>query len=155
MSPVRFQKTHPRKPGLFATVGRSLYYTAATGDSMNNDAGGPAYPQLQASNFEGEVGGKPTRLFTLRNSRGMNVSFSNLGGKILQIVVPDRNGRMDDVALGYDTIQGVIGGQASMGAFVGRFANRIGKGRFTLDGVAYALEPNNNGNSLHGGPMGS
>lgn len=122
---------------------------------MNNDEGGRAYSQLQASNFEGEVGGKPTRLFTLRNSHGMSVSFTNLGGKILQIVVPDRNGRMDDVALGYDTIQGVIGGQTSMGAFVGRFANRIAKGRFTLDGVAYATEPNNNGNSLHGGPMGS
>ena len=102
-----------------------------------------------------EVDGKPTCLITLHNSRGMSVSFTNLGGKILQIVVPDRNGRMDDVALGYDNIQGVIDGQSSMGAFVGRFANRIAKGRFTLDGVEYAVEPNNNGNSLHGGPKGS
>ena len=113
------------------------------------------HPQLHARNFDAEVDGKPTCLITLHNSRGMSVSFTNLGGKILQIVVPDRNGRMDDVALGYDNIQGVIGGQASMGAFVGRFANRIAKGRFTLDGVEYAVEPNNNGNSLHGGPKGS
>lgn len=115
----------------------------------------PAHPQLKAQKFEGQVGGKPTRLFTLHNRRGMSVSFTNLGGKILQIVVPDRGGTMDDVALGYESTQGVIDGQPSMGAFVGRFANRIAGGRFKLDGVEYALEPNNNGNSLHGGPMGS
>jgi aldose 1-epimerase len=113
------------------------------------------HAQLHARNFDAEVDGKPTCLITLHNSRGMSVSFTNLGGKILQIIVPDRNGRMDDVALGYDNIQGVIDGQASMGAFVGRFANRIAKGRFTLDGVEYAVETNNNGNSLHGGPKGS
>jgi aldose 1-epimerase len=113
------------------------------------------HPQLHARNFDAEVDGKPTCLITLHNSRGMSVSFTNLGGKILQIVVPDRNGRMDDVALGYDNIQGVIDGQPSMGAFVGRFANRIAKGRFKLDGVEYTVEPNNNGNSLHGGPKGS
>src|SRR4051812_30451671 len=110
------------------------------------------YPQLHARDFQAEVDGKATCLITLHNSRGMSVSFTNLGGKILQIVVPDRNGKMDDVALGYDDIQAVIDGQSSMGAFVGRFANRIAKGRFMLDGVQYSLEPNNNGNSLHGGP---
>lgn len=114
-----------------------------------------AYPRLQPRNFEGEVGGKRTRLFTLRNQRGMSVSFTNLGGKILQIVVPDRDGKMDDVALGYDSVQGVVDGQASIGAFIGRFANRIAHGRFTLDGQEIALEPNSNGHSLHGGPNGS
>jgi aldose 1-epimerase len=114
-----------------------------------------SYPLLRPENFEGRVGDQATRLFTLKNSRGMSVSFTNLGGKILQIVVPDRQGKMDDVALGYDSIQGVIDGQPSMGAFVGRFANRIANGRFKLDGVEYSLEPNSNGHSLHGGPMGS
>ena len=115
----------------------------------------PSYPLLRPENFEGRVGDRATRLFTLKNSRGMSVSFTNLGGKVLQIVVPDRHGKMDDVALGYDSIQGVIDGQPSMGAFVGRFANRIARGRFKLDGVEYPLEPNSNGHSLHGGPMGS
>ena len=114
-----------------------------------------AYPRLNAKDFEGEAGGKAVRLFTLRNSRGMSVSFTNLGGKIMQIVVPDREGRMDDVALGYDSFAGLTQGQASMGAFVGRFANRIAHGRFTLDGHEYSLETNSNGHSLHGGPRGS
>jgi aldose 1-epimerase len=113
------------------------------------------YPQLDASRFEGVADGKRTKLFTLRGDSGMRVSFTNLGGKIQQIVVPDRRGHMDDVALGYDSIEGVIGGQSSMGAFVGRFANRIANARFELDGVTHQLEPNNNGNSLHGGPRGS
>jgi len=114
-----------------------------------------AYPRLDPQNFEGEVGGKRVRLFTLRNGRGMSVSFTNLGGKILQIVVPDRDGKMDDVALGYDSLQGVVQGQASIGAFIGRFANRIANGRFTLDGVEHHLESNSNSHSLHGGPRGS
>jgi len=83
------------------------------------------------------------------------VSFCNLGGKILQIVVPDRQGRMDDVALGYDSLAGVTQGQASMGAFIGRYANRIANGRFTLGGKDHTLEANSNGHSLHGGPNGS
>ena len=114
-----------------------------------------AYPHLNPHDFEGEVGGKSTRLFTLRNSRGMSLSFTNLGGKILQIVVPDRKGRMDDVALGYDSLQGVLEGQASIGAFIGRFANRIADSRFTLDGVEHRLQPNRDGHCLHGGPNGS
>jgi len=115
----------------------------------------PAFPPLHAANFEGEVAGKATRLFALRNGAGMSVSFTNLGGKILQIVVPDRHGKMDDVALGYDTLRGVVQGQASMGAFIGRYANRIANGRFALDGREYPLERNSNGHSQHGGPNGS
>jgi aldose 1-epimerase len=115
----------------------------------------PAYPQLHAQDFEGEVGGKPTRLFTLRNGAGMSVSFCNFGGKILQIVVPDRHGAMDDVALGYDSFQGLVQGQSSMGAFIGRFAKRIANGRFTLDGQEHTLEANGNGHCAHGGPKGS
>ncbi|MDB5873949.1 MAG: galactose mutarotase [Ramlibacter sp.] len=113
------------------------------------------FSRLRPENFEGEVAGKTTRLFTLQNRRGMSVSFTNLGGKILQIAVPDRRGRMDDVALGYDSLKGVLQGQTSAGAFVGRFANRIANGRFRLDGVQYALDANSNGHSLHGGPKGS
>ena len=113
------------------------------------------YPRLQPRHFEGEVAGRPTHLFTLRNTRGMCVSFTNLGGKILQIVVPDRHGQMDDVALGYDSLQGVIEGKPSIGAFIGRFANRIANARFELDGTLHRLTPNNGPHSLHGGPNGS
>jgi aldose 1-epimerase len=88
----------------------------------------------------------------------MLVAITNLGAKIQQILVPDRYGRLGDVVLGYETVDGVIGGQPSMGAFVGRYANRIAGGTFALDGVRYRL-PHNDGNhrpnTLHGGPHGS
>jgi len=114
-----------------------------------------AYTPLQEQNFIGTAGGKPTRLITLRNSRGMIVRFTTLGAKILQIVVPDRNGAMDDVALGYENIAQVIGGQSSMGAFVGRYANRIAHGEFTLDSVRCRIKPNSGKHVLHGGEHGS
>lgn len=113
------------------------------------------YMALQARNFAGSAEGKPTRLITLQNSRGMNVRFTTLGAKILQIVVPDRDGEMDDVALGYETLDQVMQGQSSMGAVVGRYANRIARGSFELDGVRYDIKPNSNGHLLHGGEHGS
>jgi aldose 1-epimerase len=116
---------------------------------------GPDYPQLDPRRFDGAADGKRTQLFTLVNSRGMRVSFTNLGAKIQQIVVPDRQGHLDDVVLGYDSIEGVMAGQPSIGAFIGRFANRIANARFALDGRPYQLAPNSNGHSLHGGPRGS
>ena len=110
---------------------------------------------LQAERFHATVGGRETALFTLVNSNGMVVNFTNLGAKILQIIVPDRDGAMDDVALGYDSIESVLSGQASMGAFIGRYAGRVGGGKFTLNGKPYQLGVNNGGNSLHGGVKGS
>ena len=110
---------------------------------------------VQAERFHTSVGGRETALFTLANSKGMVVKFTNLGAKILQIIVPDRDGVMDDVALGYDSIGSVLSGQASMGAFIGRYAGRVGGGKFTLNGKPYQLGINNGGNSLHGGVKGS
>jgi len=114
-----------------------------------------SYPTLDPKRFEGVADGRPTRLYTLCNRRGMRVSFTNYGAKIQQIVVPDRNGEMDDVVLGYDSIDAVLAGQPSMGAFVGRYANRICGSRFMLDGAEYRLESNYHGHCLHGGPRGS
>lgn len=110
---------------------------------------------LDPGRFAGQADGQATRLFTLQNSRGMRVSFTNYGAKIQQIIVPDRHGAMDDVVLGYDSIEAVITGQPSIGALVGRYANRICGSRFTLDGVLYQLEPNYHAHCLHGGPRGS
>ena len=87
-----------------------------------------AFPHLlDPARFQGEVDGRPTALFFLRNARGMVVAVTNLGAKVLQIVVPDRSGTLDDVALGYDRLADVITGSPSMGAFVGRYAGRIGR----------------------------
>ena len=100
------------------------------------------YVELQRRNFQREIDGRPVDLFTLRNQRGMVVRITNYGARIEQILVPDRDGRLGDVAQGYETLEQVIAGQPSMGAFIGRYANRIANARFALDGVEYALAPN-------------
>lgn len=110
---------------------------------------------LDPARFQGEVDGRPTALYLLRNARGMVVAVTNLGAKVLQIVVPDRHGALDDVALGYDSLDGVLGGSPSMGAFVGRYAGRIGGARFTLDGREHRLTPNAGAHCIHGGPRGA
>lgn len=113
------------------------------------------YVQLERKNFQKTIEGKPVDLYTIKNNHGMAVALTNHGARVEQILVPDRNGRFGDVALGYETLDGVLAGQISMGAFIGRFANRIAKGRFTLDGQEYRLAVNDGPNNLHGGAKGS
>jgi aldose 1-epimerase len=98
--------------------------------------------------------GKDVYLYTLKNKSGMKVAITNYGGTIVSLKVPDRSGRMDDVVLGFDDLNGYLGKQAFLGATIGRYANRIANGRFTLDGKQYQLPINNPPNSLHGGPEG-
>lgn len=118
-------------------------------------ADAPAPIELQERNFRAEIDGKPVGLYTIRNAAGMVVRLTNYGARIEQILVPDRNGRLGDVAQGYESIEQVRGGQTSMGAFIGRYAGRIAQGRFTLDGTSYQLAINAPPNSLHGGAKGS
>jgi aldose 1-epimerase len=110
---------------------------------------------LDPARFEREVDGKPVHLFTLRNAAGMVAGITNYGARIEQILVPDRHGRLDDVVLGYDSLEGVMGGSPSMGAFIGRYAGRIGQARFTLNGTQHLLGANNGPHCLHGGLRGS
>ena len=99
--------------------------------------------------------GRPVELFTLANARGMRVAITNYGGIVQSIVVPDRRGRMGDVVLGYNSLAGYLHDTATyFGALIGRYANRIAFGRFTLDGHVYRLAINNGKNSLHGGIYG-
>ncbi len=103
----------------------------------------------------GEVYGKPVYEFIIRNTNGMTVSVLNYGAVIRSIVVSDRDGKFSDVVCGYDDIKSYIEGDGYQGAVVGRFANRIADGRFTLNGREYKLAKNDNGiNSLHGGNDG-
>ena len=111
----------------------------------------PAYVQIKREAFQKEIGGKKTDLYTLQTSTGMTVKITNQGGKIVQILVPDKDNRLGDVVLGYETVDQYVAGRASFGAIIGRFANRIAKGRFTLDGRDYQLPVNNGPNHLHGG----
>lgn len=92
--------------------------------------------------------------YTLKNSKGAYVELTNIGAGIVSLVVPDRNGILGDISLGYRNPLDYIGDAPCMGRIPGRFANRIAKGRFTLDGKEYQLPINNCSNSLHGGPNG-
>lgn len=98
--------------------------------------------------------GKPVSLYTLTNAHGMQVQITNYGGIITSLDVPDRNGQVGDVVLGYDNLSDYIKNSPYFGAIVGRYANRIAKGRFTLDGKTYQLFLNNGPNTLHGGKTG-
>ncbi len=102
----------------------------------------------------GEAWGQPVRRFTLRDGDGMEVEISDLGGLILALRVPDRDGQTGDVVLGLSTPQEYLDGAPYFGAIVGRYANRIAEGRFELDGKSYQLARNNGPNSLHGGDLG-
>ena len=109
---------------------------------------------LLQSNFQMEVDGKKTDLYTLRNKNNMEVCITNFGGRIVSVMVPDKDGQMRDVVLGFDSIQDYISKPSDFGATIGRYANRINQGQFTLDGVEYQLPRNNYGHCLHGGPQG-
>ena len=112
------------------------------------------YIEPTSDNYRKLVDGKQVDLYTIKNSKGMVVKITNYGAKIEQILVPDKNGTFADVAQGYESIDKALGGQGSMGAFVGRYANRIGGARFMLDGKEYLLAKNNGENTLHGGEEG-
>ena len=113
---------------------------------------------LDPQKFVATINGKQTALYTLTNANGMEVCFTNVGGCIVSIMVPDRNGDLKDVVLGFDNVQSYanLDGKtpSDFGACIGRYANRIAQGKFTLDGVEYDLPKNNFGHCLHGGPTG-
>ena len=114
----------------------------------------PTQSGLLRSHFQTEHAGMPTDLYTLTNQQGMEVCFTNFGGRIVSIMVPDKDGQLLDICLGHDSIADYIryGYQGcNFGALIGRYGNRIKEGRFTLDGVEYQLPRNNDGNCLHGG----
>ena len=106
---------------------------------------------LLQSNFQMEVNGKKTDLYTLRNKNNMEVCITNFG---VSVMVPDKDGQMRDVVLGFDSIQDYVSKPSDFGASIGRYANRINQGKFTLDGTEYQLPQNNYGHCLHGGPQG-
>jgi len=98
--------------------------------------------------------GQPVDLYVLTNKNGAEVSITNYGGAVVSLKVPDRNGKLADVVLGYDTVDGYVNDKSYFGALVGRYGNRIGQAQFALDGKTYTLAKNNGENSLHGGVKG-
>jgi aldose 1-epimerase len=110
--------------------------------------------ELRRAPFGRTADGQPVELFTLTNVHGIEVQLTNYGGIITSLKTPDRWGRFDDIVLGYDSLNGYLRNSPYFGAIVGRYGNRIAKGRFTLDGTTYRLAANNGPNSLHGGTRG-
>ena len=112
---------------------------------------------LNPSNFEANIRGKQTKLYTLTNKNGVEMCMTNLGGRIVSLMVPDRNGKFHDVCLGSDNVAQYADYEhfgSDFGATIGRYANRINQGRITVDGKTIQLPQNNYGHCLHGGFTG-
>lgn len=112
---------------------------------------------LNPAQFDTVINEKPVKLYTLTNGTGMEVCVTNFGGRVVSVMVPNRDGKMVDVVLGYDNVAQYADSKNSpsdFGASIGRYANRINQGKFTLNGTEYQLPQNNFGHCLHGGPTG-
>lgn len=111
--------------------------------------------RIEEIRFRKTVDGKNTELFILKNNTGAEIAVTNYGGAVLAAMMPDRNGNYASVIQGHDSIDHVINShEPFLSTLVGRYGNRIAKGKFTLDGKEYTLAINNGPNSLHGGPTG-
>lgn len=102
----------------------------------------------------GEVDGKKVSLYTLTNAKGREVTITNYGGTVTSFVTPDKNGKKTSIIIGFDSLQPYLQKPPYFGALVGRYGNRIGDAKFTLDGKTYQLAANNGKNHLHGGLKG-
>jgi aldose 1-epimerase len=109
---------------------------------------------IRKQSFGKTNGGEQIDLYSLSNQKGMEVSITNFGATIVALRVPDRAGKPADVVLGFDTLEGYENGKSYFGATVGRYANRIGGGTFSINGKTYTLPKNNGNNTLHGGIIG-
>ncbi|WP_243651192.1 aldose epimerase family protein [Hymenobacter gummosus] len=116
-------------------------------------------PSITAADFGQLPDGQTAQLFTLRNGRGLEVRITNYGGTVTHLLAPDKDGQPGDVVLGFDSLDGYFSPEYQQagpyfGALIGRFGNRIARGRFELDGQTYELATNNGSNHLHGGLRG-
>ena len=109
---------------------------------------------LNPEKFVKNIDGKNTALYTLTNKNGVEVCITNFGGRIVSILVPDKNGDKKDIVHGFDNIDDYQNIPSDFGACIGRYANRINQGKITVEGVEYQLPQNNFGHCLHGGPQG-
>ena len=115
----------------------------------------PLYtPSVSSADFGATPDGESVRIYTLTNSNGIEVRVITYGGIIVSLRTPDRDGNFDDIVLGFDSLEGYLAKHPYFGTLVGRYANRISGGRFTLDGVEYKLAQNNGENHIHGGIKG-
>ncbi|WP_205501573.1 aldose epimerase family protein [Rufibacter psychrotolerans] len=107
------------------------------------------------ANFQKTIDGKQTDLYVLKNQNNVQVAITNYGGRVVSLLVPDKNGNLTDVSVGFDNVEDYTeGADTFFGATIGRYGNRIAKGKFKLEGKEYTLATNNGANHLHGGNKG-
>lgn len=111
-------------------------------------------PAVEKNLFGKLADGREVTAYTLKNAHGMQAKIIDYGAIIVSLTAPDKNGTYEDVVLGYDNIEGYVADRAYFGSIVGRYGNRIAKGKITIDGKEYQLAINNYPNSLHGGAVG-
>src|SRR6267378_3208462 len=116
--------------------------------------GQAAPPTVEKTDFGKTTDGTPVECYVLKNGKGVTAKIITYGAILTELHVPDKDGKPADVALGFDDLAGYLSGHPFFGATVGRVANRIAKGKFTLDGKDYKLATNNGPNALHGGLKG-
>jgi aldose 1-epimerase len=124
------------------------------GPAGDESAGAPEEGEVMVESFGKLPSGEEVSLYTLKNSKGMEARIMTYGGIVVSLKVPDRDGKLDDVVLGFDNLDGYLAGHPYFGALIGRYGNRIGGAKFELEGETYTLAVNNGPNSLHGGEVG-
>jgi len=135
-----------------ATLCLALAFTSCNSKTDKDTANSAQQDSLR---YSSTIDGKNVKLYTLKNKLGASVSITNYGGRVVSLLVPDKNNKLTDVVLGYDSVGAYRKkGEPFFGALIGRYGNRIGKGKFTLDGKAYQLQLNDGVNTLHGGTDG-
>lgn len=140
----------------FNILGLSLVLISLTACSTKSEPG-LTVSGLDVAKFDTIINEKPVKLYTIKNSVGMEVCITNFGGRIVSLVVPDKNGKPTDVVLGFDNIKQYadsINSPSDFGSAIGRYANRINKGKITIGNKEIQLPTNNFGHCLHGGPSG-
>lgn len=141
---MRFTKT------FVTAVAAALVMTGCSEKTVLTKSG------LNPADFVSEYQGAPTALYTLTNNNGMEVCITNFGGRIVSVMVPDKEGNFKDVVLGFDKVSDYFpeNNSSDFGAAIGRYANRINQGRISINGTEIQLPQNNFGHCLHGGPQG-
>jgi aldose 1-epimerase len=149
-----------KKPTLALAIAGSVFITACNQSAKKTtptmtDSTSITAKLPSASAFEKTINGKQTHLFILKNKNGAEAAVTNYGGRIVSLLVPDKNGKLTDVVLGFESVDGFINSKEPYyGATIGRFGNRIANGKFKLDGKEYTLATNNGPNTLHAGHPG-
>ncbi|NML66570.1 galactose mutarotase [Hymenobacter sp. RP-2-7] len=141
------------------TTSTSQETTAPTAPADSAATGASTSAMPTSASFGKTAEGTEIQLFTLTNQHGVKATISTYGGTLTSLLVPDKTGKLGDVILGFDNVSGYLSpafrkSNPYFGALIGRYGNRIAKGKFTIDGKSYQVGINNNGNSLHGGKLG-